>query len=94
MTTRTCPDWPQLMELAPDLQFKHYSVAEARLPADALASFSEGMLDEITICCDLDHHVFFAQHTDATVGEALRGTHWFELAEWSTSGPGAASALG
>jgi hypothetical protein len=94
MTARTCPDWPQLMELAPDLQFKHYSVAEARLPADALGRFSEGMLDDLTICCDLDHHVFFAQHTDPTVGEALRGTHWFELSEWTTSGPGTASALG
>jgi hypothetical protein len=94
MTARTCPDWPQLMEIAPDLQFKHYSVAEARLPADALARFSEGMLDELTICCDLDHHVFFAQHTDETVAEALRGTHWFELAEWSTTGPGAATASG
>ena len=42
MSARTCPDWPQLMELAPDLQFKHYSVAEAHLPADALSSFSRG----------------------------------------------------
>ena len=94
MTARTCPDWPQLMEVAPDLQFKHYTVAEAKLPADALSSFSEGMLDELTICCDLDHHVFFAQHTDAMVGEALQRTHWYELAEWTTTGPGTASALG
>jgi hypothetical protein len=36
MSSRTCPDWPELMELAPELQFKHYTVAEARLPADAL----------------------------------------------------------
>jgi hypothetical protein len=82
------------MELAPDLQFKHYSVAEAHLPADALANLSQGMLDELEICCDLDHHVFFAQHTEPAVAESLRGTHWFELAEWTTSGPGAASAIG
>jgi len=25
------------------------------------------------------------------VAEALRQTHWYELAEWSTNGPGAAS---
>ena len=75
MSARTCPDWPQLMELAPDLQFKHYSVAEARLPADALSSFSEGMLGELTICCDLEHHVFFAAHTDPAVGEALARRH-------------------
>ena len=35
MSTRTCPDWPELMEIAPDLQFKHYTVAEAKLPGDA-----------------------------------------------------------
>ena len=49
MSSRTCPDWPLLMELAPDLQFKHY-----------------------------------------TVGEALRSTHWYELAEWAARGPSAA----
>ena len=32
MSSRTCPDWPRLMEIAPDLQFKHYTVAETRLP--------------------------------------------------------------
>ena len=94
MSSRTCPDWPMLMELAPDLQFKHFSVAEARLPAEALSRLAEGMLDEVTICCDLDKHVFFAQHTDPAVAEALRGTHWFELAEWTTSGPGTAAAHG
>ena len=53
MSSRTCPDWPMLMEIAPELQFKHYTVAEAKLPT-----------------------------------EALRTTHWYELAEWSTSGQG------
>jgi hypothetical protein len=33
--------------------------------------------------------VFYAKHTDAKVGQALRETHWYELAEWSSSGPGA-----
>ena len=36
MSSRTCPDWPELMELAPDLQFKHYTVAEVQLPVEAL----------------------------------------------------------
>ena len=94
MSARTCPDWPELMELDPDLQFKHYTVAEAQLPAESLARISHVSLDEVEICCDLEHHVFFAQHTDPAVGEALRGTHWFELAEWTTSGPGTASAMG
>ena len=38
MSSRTCPDWPALLEIAPDLQFKHYTVAEAGLPAEALAN--------------------------------------------------------
>jgi hypothetical protein len=80
------------MEFDPDLQFKHYSVAEAHLPADALAQISDVSLDEVEICCDLDHHVFNPMHTDAGVCEALRGSHWFDVREWSTSGPGAEGA--
>ena len=38
MTTRTCDDWPELMEIAPDLQFKHFNVEEAKLPADVLSA--------------------------------------------------------
>jgi hypothetical protein len=90
VSSRTCPDWPNLIELAPELQFKHYTVAEARLPAEALMRITGVPLSAVAICCDLEHHVFNAQHTDPTVVEALRETHWFELAEWSTSGPGTA----
>ncbi len=89
MSSRTCPDWPLLMELAPDLQFKHYTVAEAKLPAEALVTLPQISLDEVAICCDLDHHVFHAGHTDPHVADALRQTHWFEVGEWATSGPGA-----
>jgi hypothetical protein len=88
MSSRTCPDWPALMEVDPDLQFKHYTVAEAQLPADALARIAHILLDEVEICCDLDHHVFNPEHTDPEVCEALRGSHWFDVREWSTSGPG------
>jgi hypothetical protein len=91
VSSRTCPDWPHLTELAPELQFKHYTVAEARLPAEALISLVGVPMSAVAICCDLDHHVFNAQHTDPAVVEALRATHWFELAEWSTTGPGTAS---
>ena len=91
MSSRTCPDWPELLEVAPDLQFKHYTVAEAKLPAEALMNLGVP-LDAVAICCDLEHNVFYAQHTDADVAEALRATHWFELREWATSGPGAASS--
>jgi hypothetical protein len=92
MSSRTCPDWPTLMEYAPDLQFKHYTVAEAKLPADALMKIPEILLGDVAICCDLEHHVFYAAHTDGRVGEALRETHWFEVAEWTSSGPGRAAS--
>jgi len=90
MTARTCPDWPQLMERDPDLQFKHYTVAAAQLPAEALARISHVSLTEVEICCDLEHHVVNPGHTPPEVVDALRGTHWFDLDEWATSGPGAA----
>lgn len=88
MTARTCPDWPALMELAPHLQFKHYTVAEAQLPAEALARIPHVSLDKVEICADLEHHVCNPAHTDAEVCAALRGTHWFDVREWATSGPG------
>jgi hypothetical protein len=94
MSYKTCPDWPELMEIAPDLQFKHHDVSEARLPAEALAKLEGVLVSELEICADLDHYVYNAEHTDPTVAEALRGTHWYELAEWTTSGPGTATALG
>jgi hypothetical protein len=80
------------MELAPDLQFKHYTVAEAQLPADALAHISHVKLGEVEICCDLDHHVFHPAHTDAEVCEALEASHWYDVREWTTSGPGTSHA--
>ncbi len=88
MSARTCPDWPGLLELAPDLQFKHYTVAEARLPMEALVLLEGVRLDQATICCDRERHVFFASHTDELVGRALRDTHWYEVREWTTTGPG------
>ena len=89
MSSRTCPDWPQLTEVAPDLQFKHYTVAEAHLPAEALVNLPDVPLEAVAICADLEHNVFNASHTDPKVAEALRDTHWFDLTEWTTTGPGA-----
>jgi hypothetical protein len=77
-----------LMELAPELQFKHYTVAEAKLPADALMGISDISLDTVAICCDLDRNVFYAEHTDPHVADALRASHWYDLEEWHTTGPG------
>ena len=80
------------MEIDPDLQFMHYTVAEAKLPAEALANLPDVPLEAVAICCDLDRHVFYAAHTDPQVAEALRATHWFEVAEWTSSGPGRAAS--
>jgi hypothetical protein len=91
MSSRTCPDWPDLMEVAPQLQFMHYTVAEAQLPVDVLTTISHVSLGDVAICCDLEHHVFNAQHTEPKVVAALATTHWYELGEWSTSGPGTAA---
>ena len=93
MSSRTCPDWPKLMEYAPDLQFKHYTVAEAKLPAEALMNIPDVPLGAVAICCDLEHNVFYAGHTDPKVAAALRDTHWFEVHEWATRGPGQAASL-
>jgi hypothetical protein len=43
-------------------------------------------LSDLAICCDLDHNVFYATHTDERVAEALRESHWFELREWVAAG--------
>ena len=78
------------MEIAPELQFKHYTVAEAKLPADALMHIPDVLLSDVAICCDLDKNVFYAAHTDERVAAALRESHWFEVREWIAAGrPGA-----
>jgi hypothetical protein len=91
MSYKSCPDWPELMELAPDLQFKHLSVRDAQLPFEIVSRLpADRSLDDLEICCDVEHHVVFAGHTDPVVVAALEGTHWFEVREWATSGPGSA----
>jgi hypothetical protein len=78
------------MEIAPELQFKHYTVAEAKLPADVLMHVPDTSLSEVAVCCDLDRHVFYAGHTDAQVAGALKASHWFEVRGWVAAGrPGA-----
>jgi hypothetical protein len=75
------------MELAPELQFKHYTLAEAHLPADAMVRVDGVGFDDIAICCDLDSHVFNADHTDPQVVQALKASHWFDLREWAVHHP-------
>lgn len=78
------------MEYAPDLQFKHYTVAEAKLPGEALMNVRDVPLSTVAICCDLERHVFYAAHTEERVAEALQASHWFEVRDWVAGGrPGA-----
>jgi hypothetical protein len=79
------------MEVAPELQFKHYTASEAQLPADALMQIPDIPLAEVNLCADLDKNVFYAAHTDERLGDALRSSHWFEVREWIKAGrPGTA----
>ena len=87
MSTRSCPEWPALLEVSADLQFKHYTIAEARLPAEVLVNLADVPRDAVTLCADLEHNVFNSAHTDPRVAAALQDTHWFELDEWAHSGP-------
>ncbi len=56
------------------------------MPADALMKIAEVALSDIAICCDLEHNVFYAAHTDEKVAEALRQSHWYEVREWVSAG--------
>jgi hypothetical protein len=87
MSTRSCPDWPELLELAPELHFKHYTVAEARLPGEALVNLPDVPLEAIAICAVLDHHVYNAAHTETRFAAALVDTHWYELGAWVRERP-------
>jgi hypothetical protein len=81
--TRSCPDWPEFLEQAPDLHFKHYTVAEAELPGEVLTSLPELPRDEPILCADLDHNVFNPAHTDERLGKALKDTYWYDVDDWN-----------
>lgn len=80
-TTRACPDWPALMEVAPDLHFRHFTLAEAQLPVDAFVQLEGVDAGTAEICCDLEAHVFNPAHTDPRIVAALEGTHWIDVSE-------------
>lgn len=81
MTSRTCPDWPRLMEIAPQLQFRHHTLGDVQLPHDASVRVEGIAFDEVSVCCDIDAHVYNPEHTDARIVDALRGTHWIDVRE-------------
>ena len=59
--------------------------------AKATVNLPDVPLETVAICCDLERHVFNLEHTDPKVAEALRATHWYDLREWTTSGPGSSA---
>jgi hypothetical protein len=85
VSSRSCPDWPALMELAPQLQFMHYTVGEVQLPPEAFVLIEGVSRDTVAVCCDLESHVYNPEHTDPRVVIALQGTHWIPLGEVSSS---------
>ena len=79
MATRSCPDWPDLLERAPDLHFKHYTADELQLPADVLLALGPGRLSQIEVCADTARNVFNPAHTHPGLAAALAGSYWASL---------------
>ena len=79
MSTRACPDWPELLDLAPDLLFKHYTADELSLPHDIVVALGSIRLSTVEVCADTAHNVYNARHTDPRVAEALRASFWSDL---------------
>ena len=88
MTTRICPNWPALLEIAPDLRFAHYALGEARLPAEALGDLPAVPLEAVAICADLEHNVFNGAHTDRRVAAAIADADWQDVHAWAERGRG------
>ena len=88
MSTRSCPDWPDLLDRAPDLHFKHYTADELQLAADIVMALpSDVRLSEVEVCADIQRNVFYAAHTDPHLADALSRSYWQELDSW-TGEPG------
>jgi hypothetical protein len=83
MSARTCPDWPRLLELVPELHFKHYTVRDTMLPPTALAALEDVVADGVALCCDVQHRIFNPRHTEPHVATALQASEWTDLREWA-----------
>ena len=88
MAVRSCPDWPDLLDRAPDLQFKHYAADELQLPHDVVVALGPVRLAELEVCADTGHNVFHAAHTDPRLVGPLRASFWSELDDWQGPAPG------
>jgi hypothetical protein len=81
MAVRSCPDWPDMLERAPDLHFKHYTADELQLPHDIVVALGAVRLSEIEVCADTDRNIFNAAHTDERLAAILRASFWTDLDE-------------
>jgi hypothetical protein len=79
MATRSCPDWPELLERAPDLHFKHYTADELQLPAEVVLALGQVRLSEVEVCADTARNVFNPGHTDQALAAALTASYWTSL---------------
>ena len=80
--------------MAPDLHFKHYTLGEARLPAEVIVNLPDILLEAVALCADLEHNVFNPNHTDSRAAAALQETYWYLLTEWSRQALQACSGVG
>jgi hypothetical protein len=63
----------------------HCTLGEVQLPPEAFVQIDGISLDTVAVCCDLAAHVYNPAHTDPQIVAALRGTHWIEIGEVSSS---------
>ena len=86
MATRSCPDWPELLDRAPDLHFKHYTADELQLGHDIVVALGAVRLTEIEICADTQRNVYYADHTNQAgrrlVRQLLAGAGQLDGAIW------------
>ena len=87
VSSRTCPDWPELMEIAPELQFKHYTVAEAKLPADALMHIQDIVaLGRRDLLRPRPARLLRGAHGREAWRRRSSASHWFEVRDWVAAG--------
>jgi len=79
MAMRSCPDWPELLDRAPDLDFKHYTADELQLPHDIVLALGDVRLASLGVCADTSRNIVNPAHTDPRVGDALRASFWTDL---------------
>jgi hypothetical protein len=79
MAAHSCPDWPELLERAPDLNFKHYTADELQLPAEVVLALGQARLSEVDVCADTQRNVFNPSHTDPRLAAALAASYWSSL---------------